>query len=238
MKFSLGAFLCTFCWAVSLAVGRPIAITNFSFDDPDVADGSFSLGGPTLPGWTAGGIGEAPLIHDPLNGNFANATGNLSVLPGTADGFQALVITQTRSQLIDVSGLMHQETGEIITANTEYLLTVAVGNPLSGTPGNSRIRLTGNGFVLADSVASPPEGTFTDTTLLFRFLPGDPRIGQTLGIDLYMAAPQGTPPGIGFTAYFDNVRLTATAIPEPTILGAMMLSCGSMLTRRARQRRP
>ena len=228
MKVSISALLCVICFAVSLAMGRPIAIVNFSFENPDVADGT---SGSLAPGWTNTGPGG--LVRDPSSAQYANATGNLTPLPGSADGFQHLSFHVLGAPQVNTTGISHQETSEIITANTIYLLTVAIGSPLDGNPGIPSIQLTGNGNSLATVFLSTPSGTFTNHSLTFEVLPGNPYIGQVLGIDLQMTAlPQ---PAVPFNIDFDNVRLEATAIPEPTIMAALMLCCGLILMRRPGQ---
>ena len=230
MKVSISALLYVICFAVSLAMGGPIAIVNSSFENPDVADGTSASLSP--PGWTITG-GPGAVVRDPSSAQYANATGNLTPLPGSGDGFQLLsflVLQAPQDNPLDVA---HQETSAIITANTLYLLTVGIGMQLHSNPGLAGIQLTGNGNPLDAASASTPVGTFTNFTLNFEVLPGNPAIGQVLGIDLQISAlPQ---PAVPFNIDFDNVRLEAIAIPEPTIMAALMLCCGLMLMRRPGQ---
>jgi len=237
MRVSISAFLFAICFAVSLAIGGPIPLTNFSFEEPDVENGNFTPDSPTLPGWSRAASEGFGNINNPIDAQFPNATSNVTPLPGTADGWQALRITVQTSNLTTRVARWRQETGEIITANTEYLLKVAVGNPLDAASEFAQIQFTTNGRVLAITDVTAPDGTFADNSLLFDVLPGNPQIGKPLAIDLQMVVPQG-PSGNEFRVYFDNVRLEAIAIPEPTMMAAMMLCCGVMRRRARRQPAP
>jgi hypothetical protein len=233
MRVSISALLCAVCFAVSVAIGGPIAVTNFSFEDPDVADGTAFA--PVPPGWVGLGDGSKR-VEDPSSAQYANASGNLTPLPGAADGFQHLNFGILGAPTGSPTGALHQETSEIITANTEYLLTVAIGRPLNtANPGFTSIALTANGNPLISQSTSNglTPGSFIDQSLSFQVLPGNPHIGQTLGIELGMfALPL---PAVQFIGSFDNVRLSSSPIPEPSAAAAMMLCCGVMLRRRPGQ---
>jgi len=155
-------------------------------------------------------------------------TGANGILPGTAVGTQAAFIgigANTTRMSANVTS---------VAANTVYLLTVAVGNPIDHNPGDVFLRLTINGSDLATTTIPPtsiPEGTFTDFSVaLGPFAPNDSKIGGTLGIQLGMSDPTAIP---GLIADFDNVRLTAT-VPEPA--GALLVAlCFAIRARQPRR---
>jgi len=59
---------------VILANAASIPVPNFSFEEPDVVDGSATGFGTSIPGWTIllGGQSEAG-VRDPLNAQYAGA---------------------------------------------------------------------------------------------------------------------------------------------------------------------
>jgi hypothetical protein len=212
-----------------LANGASIPVPDFSFEEPDVVDGSAAGFGTVIPGWTIlyGGQSEAG-VHDPLNAQYAGATGANGVLPGTAVGTQAAFIAiganTTRMTTTNVTS---------VAANTVYLLTVAIGNPLDHNPGNVFLRLTINGSEAATTTipqASIPDGTFTDfSAALGPFASTNSNIGRTLGIEFGTSYVAGSP---FVVADFDNVRLTTT-VPEPQCAGLLLVGATLVLRRRA-----
>jgi hypothetical protein len=130
----------------------------------------------------------------------------------------------------------------VITADTTYTLTVAVGNPngkgLYAETGNFGIGLTANGSVFAlDPVAngSIANGTFQDISYSFTTPIDASYAGQNLGIVLASAPETDN----AFQPSFDNVRLDATdlsAAPEPKTWALFMLGAGALywLLRRKR----
>ena len=183
-----------------------ITLSNPSFELPDAADGS---GLATVPGWTID-LSQGPGgVFDASDFQYPNATGNVAPLPGTADGFQFLA-TPSSSFAFQVIGPLAR--------NTLYTLTVAFGDSLN--PGNSTgwIQLVnGNnasGTLLAENRGfSGVEGTFVDRSVSFT-------TGNSVSGNLTIVL-RNDPLG----ADYDNVRLDATPVPEPT-LG--MLAVGGM----------
>src|SRR5882672_11315727 len=164
------------------AFAASIPVPNFSFEQPDVTEGTPSA----VSGWTAIPIGGGgtPAVRDPVNAQYISSTGNNALLPGTADGGQAAYFGFRENG----TGMTTSLTGTTIQANTLYLLTVAVGNPLDQEPGTVLLRLTVNGNVAVTNTILPtsiPNGTFTDFSVAFGPLVStDSRIGGSLGIEL------------------------------------------------------
>src|SRR2546421_8963053 len=74
-------------WLAMVGFAASIPVPNFSFEEPDVVDGAATVFGTPISGWTIlyGGQSEAG-VHDPLNAQYAGATGANGVLPGGAVG--------------------------------------------------------------------------------------------------------------------------------------------------------
>jgi hypothetical protein len=228
MKMIRGCSFAATFWVAAMAYAAEIPVPDFSFEEPDLAEGTLG----TVPGWTAllVGGGGTPRVRDPANAQYAGSTGNNALLPGSALGGQAAYFAFTENG----SGMTTTLAGTTVQANTLYTLTAALGDPLDRDPGTVFLRLTLNGTVAATTTILPtsiPSGTFTDFSVaLGPFASNDLRVGETLGIELRMSG--GFRSG-GYGADFDNIRLTS-AVPEPTALSAF--ACIGLLRRRRRSR--
>ncbi|MBL9127470.1 MAG: hypothetical protein JNL97_07485 [Verrucomicrobiales bacterium] len=200
----------------SSALAAPISVPNFSFESPDIVDGQAIL---SFPGWTAGGAGFNQFATwDFDNAAYPGALGDNGPLPGSSHGGQAVAIgIQSKASV----GHLTSEALGVVADNTSYTLTIAIGNPLNfPVPDFSAIQLLVDGNVVSSSsVASGsiPDGTFTDFTTSFSTAPAnDPLSGGVLGIRL-QASGDSSEVAIGdWQAHFDNVRLDATTVPEPS----------------------
>jgi len=215
----------------SNAAAASIVVPNFSFEAPDAADGQNASPGPT--GWltvNAGGF-------DPIDSKYPGTTGDnantLGVLPhGGQAGFVFANGTMGGSLTTAASLLT-------IANNTTYTLTAAVGQEaLTGAGG--RAGFSAGIELLAGGVTIPAgsrfgitvvPGTFQDFSVSFTTGANDPLAGQALTVRLSQAgaaANQFPAPS------FDNVRLDATVVPEPTAV-ALLGACGlGLLARRRR----
>ncbi|GAA6620979.1 hypothetical protein [Scytonema sp. NUACC26] len=193
-----------------------VFIDNPSFELPVLADRDFTLTPP--PGWeiynpngfvlsdpasTASGIG----VFNPGNDVFVNEA---------TDGQNTAYIYLTEAPGSGVVGFS-QTLDTVLAANTQYTLQVDVGNAagsfddidLTGFPGY-RVELLAGDTVLASEQNNIfiQDGTFETSTVTFTATSDNLYLGQNLGIRLVNIL-QGT----GVEVDFDNVRLSAEAIP-------------------------
>jgi hypothetical protein len=136
-----------------------------------------------------------------------------------------------------------QTLGATLQANTTYTLQVLVGNIASGVsidetsydlrgfPGY-RIDLMAGGVVLESDnntlAGFLPEGDWGLSTVTFTTGSDNAQLGQALGIRLVnLNQTASVPTGADLEVDFDNVTLTANAVPEPA--GAALLLAGGIL---------
>lgn len=206
--------------AVSLALlsntaDAAISITNFSFEDPSFGDQGSGSG---ATGWFGSGGG----VYNPQDAQFTGTTGAPGTIPGTGDGVQVAYMN---------GGSMYQDVGDIV-ADSIYELTVAIGQRADLGWSDLTISLRASsetGTVLASQTydaAAAPNGTFSDVS--FSFSSAD--FAGEVGNDLFLVfqAP-------GVQALYDNVRITETAIPEPSSTALLGLG-GLALTLRRRRK--
>ena len=243
MRSKLAASVALACGLAAPAGAAPIAVPNDTFQLPAVADGAslniVTLDLTTIPSWTASlagaGISQGG-ITDPLDAQFAGATGNDAALPGTADGGQAVVLRGSLAMNTEV--FVTIDPVATVEAGQTYTLTVAVGNALDSDPGDVAIQIAVNNSVVAQTTANDStlaEGTFTDLQAVYVAPASGPQVGGGLKIRLRQAV---TGAGNQF-AYFDRIELADGAVPEP---GApLLLGTGAALlggARLARRRSP
>jgi hypothetical protein len=263
------------------ALAAPIAIVNAGFEDPyfgsnlppeyngDVPAGSFPVG-PAPAGW---------FVWDP--GNALNAGAYVGVLnPGTQADYGADPAffpngapEGDNAALLYVEGDaggsaygIEQPLNAALAPDTQYTLTVEVGNIASGTglvapfsgfgfynldgfPGY-RVELlavpvgqpSSSGTVLAFDENGIPgladaEGEFMTSILTYAPLAaGDPLIGQTLWIRLINLNNADVPGVRGLETDFDNVRLDATPAAVPSPDTLALLAAGLPWIARTRPR--
>jgi len=192
-KFSsivCGALLASGLVVASPVSASPVDVLNASFEFADVT--GFTSTVPDF--WTVNGSGTG--INDIDTGVFAGAGPAL-------DGEQVAFANNNR----ELSQVLTETLSA--AAGTEYLLTVAVGLRSDLPTGNYDIQLfagttlltnlTGSAGVLFEDVSAP---VYVSTG-------AEAEIGQPLRIVLASTATQ---------TQYDNVRLTSTAIPEPSSL--------------------
>ena len=234
-KTAIIVLLAVSVFGLSSTKAASLLIQNHSFEAPVTGNGTFiasdssapsgwSIYGPTAVGFRFFGVlnpSGTTLYDHPIPNYDENANKNVGVVflytPGVAEGG----LEQTLSATLEL--------------NTEYTLTVEAGNiandvnephnafNFSGFPGY-RIELLAGGTVLGtgNNTLSIAEGTFGTSTVVFSTGISHPNAGQALGIRLINLN------GSGIEVNFDNVRLEAVAVPEPStwnlVLGATLLT--------------
>ena len=243
---------------LAVAVAQPahavlIIVPNASFENPNVADNTFTFSPATIPNWTfthsttTNGIIDSG-VWDPVNADYPGSTGNNAALPGAAQGGQNAYIYLDQ----DTNTVPETLIGELTTAaplttiqsNTLYTLTVALGRandpavPTGVNTGDVEISLVSSGFPLASLEISPnqmPKGTFTNFVLQFETFEDYPFAGEELSARItHMYSGPGA-----VSLDIDNVRFQADPIPEPGSASLALLVMGAVLPtiRRTRRRR-
>lgn len=168
-----------------------VTVTNFSFEDPNVANGGGDplFGATTIPtGWTRSGANAG--VYDPLV-NFTGQTGDQIGLSR-----QQATLTQAPA-------------GEVLAANTTYTLTVDVGRSPLATFGGYSVQLLAGTTVIATATYTGGDpnpgliGAFKTATGTVSIPATHAQLGQALSIRLASTSTSSTA-----RTYFDNVRLT------------------------------
>ena len=237
--------------AIAIAVDAPsssaasLSVTNSGFEDPVLADKEFTVLEP-IPGWgkydpsalippSVPSDGTAPTdagVYNPPTDAYPN-----QVPEGNNAGFA--FVTQSPGS----GGIGFTQTiASTLTADTIYNLNVDVGDPidydgfgLTGFPGYA-VQLLAGGTVLAEdnNTLKLTEGTFATSTVSYTSSVDSPSLGQPLEIRLLnLNLPQGS----GSEVDFDNARLAAEPVPEPSaILGILAAtSIGYAMKRKSRK---
>jgi hypothetical protein len=169
-----------------------------------------------MDGWSVFTGGVAQGVFDPDNTSYANASGNSTSLPGTATGFQVGYVTGAGARI-------SQDAGAFLP-NTTYTLTVAYGIPLNGS-GTGWLELypSTDGSLLATNKGfSGVSGTFVDRSVSYT-------TGNAVSGNLIIVLSS-----LGNETHYDNVRLDATTVPEPSFL--ILLSVAAVVQTLRRRR--
>lgn len=211
-------------FTLHFAEAAPVTVPNFSFEDPDYADGLFTIN--MVPNWTVLNPSDQPNLVgaqiDPQDVEYAGSTGNNAALPGTAHGGQMGLLKLEVTPNPRSASLVSAAALATVADNTRYTLTVAVGRRAipNRQPYDATIELLVNNVVaatLTTNGSSLAQGTFTDFSTSFATSPGDPRTGGSLTVRLTHSKPIDV--YNVFVCDFDNVRVEATALPPPASLG-------------------
>lgn len=205
-------------------------------------------------------------VYDPagiINQN-SNAVGAIRPLPGveyfpggTPEGNNAALVFLAGNQSAE-AGLQQTLTASLLN-NTQYTLNVQIGNIASGTslPGSSdgggvfynlngfpgyRIDLLAGNTVLASDNNSLgaliPEGEFRLSTLQFSSGINHPLAGLPLTIRLVNLHFPGSETAPNIEVDFDQVTLTAVAVPEPSSVVLLLLTATAGLPWLWQRKRP
>ena len=248
--FHLAAAACVALAAFQSAVAVTIPVTNSGFEDisGESPFNEFTFG--ALNGWdlydpgmvTDNGDGPTYFIGTltPFEPDPGGAPGVFAFFPdGAAEGNRVgIAFNYFGSGGGGEYGLMQTLT-DTLAANTMYTLQVEIGNIASGTsmsndffnldgfPGY-RVDLLAGGVVIAQDdnalAGTIPEGEFATSTVNFSTGPAPAHLGQPLGVRLVnLNVVDPAFPDADLEVDFDNVRLEATAVPEPAALALAAL---------------
>lgn len=184
------------------AAAAPLNVSNPSFENPGLGDGGVSG---SIGSWIQSGPSG---VFNPVRGvHFSDVT--------ATDGQQAAFTN---------GGSIQQILPDVLTAFTDYTLSVDVGDRLDVAPQPYVVGLYAGGQLLAEVADGPvPDDGYVTVVVNYTAELGDPLLGGQLQIVLVNnGGPQ---------VLFDNVRLDATPTPEP----AAWVVFGPWLLRRRRR---
>jgi len=200
------AFLAT---SIAAANAAAININNADFESPDLSVGATWTN--NLDSWIQPGLAGDSFIER-IGGFFADGAQHI--------GLQG-------------DSMVYQDLGESFAPNTVYSLVAATGNrnPSFSTPGVSSAiyglaDTAGNILASTEVLAPDAAGTFEDGPAVIFTTPASG--GPTGAIRVVLMNTTAT---FG-RAHFDNIRLDATAIPEPVTSGLIALGSVLLLRRR------
>ena len=158
-------------------------------------------------------------------GTFTPTTAQFDAVP---DGDQVAFVKTDQSIWQDL-------VGEVLSEGYRYVLLADVGFRKDGTgdfPGYSVELLAGGQVLASDSLLVPEKGEFLTSVVTFTARHGDPLAGQPLTIRLSQGGLNGN------QAIFDNIRLFAYQVPEPSawaLAGLGLVALGGYGARRRRR---
>jgi len=167
-----------------------LTITNRSFENPVLADGTFTMGG-GVPGWTFEGIAE---VQNPDNSRFSGTTAGSPVNP--IDGTNAASVNNGGK-------LIYQDTNWIIQADVVYRLTFLAGYRIGVPFGNGSVSFWAGTNLVAQTFPTPAENTFAPFSLSYTSPPSGLVIGLPIRIELRAVGANSQP-------WFDNFHLFTT----------------------------
>ena len=146
-------------------------------------------------------------------------------MPGTIPG------TGQGEQIAYMNGATLYQNVGTIEANSTYEMTVAIGERLDLSFNSLTISMRASsdtGTILASqsyNATDAPNGTFSDVS--FSFSSAD--FAGEVGNDLFLVFQSG-----GVQVLLDNVRISETAIPEPSAAAILGLAGLALMVRRKR----
>lgn len=239
LKLTQISIIATISFALPMsAQAALLLINNPSFETNVAAPATFvgaQASGPT--NWTVYNTGATNNLR--YFGVWNPSTTN-SFVGGAPDGANVGVVFLENTTNIAEAGLQ-QILSSTLQLSTQYTLTVEVGNFSNADPGpfnftgfpGYRIDLYAGSTLIAsdNNTLSPAEGIFATSTISFTTGLSHANAGQALGIRLVNLNGSGT------EVNFDNVRLDASPVPEPStgVFAAIGMTC--LLLKRHRSSR-
>jgi hypothetical protein len=219
------------------AQAAPITVLNPSFESPATAPATFTGTMTTGPAnWTVYNTGATD--NSRYFGVWNPAT-TLSYVNGAPDGANVGVVFLDNTTNLAEAGLQ-QVLSATLQLSTQYTLTVEVGNfspgdpapwNFAGFPGYRVDLLAGTTLLASDNnTLAPGEGIFLTSTVSFSTGTSHASAGQALRIRLVNLN------GPGVEVNFDNVRLDAAPVPEPS--SALLCGIGALCAFARRRRQP
>jgi hypothetical protein len=218
MKNRVFLTLVAVLFALSATAGASIIIENAGFEDPVLAEDDWTW--LSVPGWIQVG-GDGPGIWNVTTSDFdpvvapegENVLYTENGTAGTANGVSQVLTTN-------------------FAANTDYTLTVEIGNSWAYYYSGYSVQLLAGGTVIGeDNDTVWPDYMLWDTsTVQYTYKVDDEGlVGQPLEIRLLnLGLDKDNPPGDTVGVEFDNVILT----PEPATLA--LLGLGALMLKRKR----
>jgi hypothetical protein len=200
--------------AVAASAQTNIPITNFSFESPALTPVSFTSG--SISGWT--------VVSNSGGGFGVQALNTSHISPVATNGTQVAYSNNGPH-------VFSQDLSATLQANTMYTLSMSVGDRFDTNYIGYQLQFRAGGSLLAqdNNTLTPANGSWVQSTVSFTTGASHAQLGQTLQVRFGSVTSGGQ-------TVFDNITLTASAIPEPStyaaIAGAAML--GLALWRRKR----
>jgi hypothetical protein len=202
---------------VADAFASLLTIANHSFEEPGATSFTEELGefftDRVISGWQG-------------NGPFAFSEGVLRAKQGVS--YTGITATDGLQVGYSNGGIISQVLSEVLMPNFEYSLYVDIGNRLGSPFLGYRIGLFagGNLLVINNSSVIPIDGGFATAKISYFASTFDPNLGKNLEIRLTSTPSQTFE---GRQVQFDNVRLSAEAVPEPSTLAFWSICLVSLL---------
>jgi hypothetical protein len=198
-------------FAISDARAYSISITNAGFEDPILEDDDFTDN--EIPGW----IGT----DTSSEGRFGVYNPSTVAFPNEAPEGENIGYLE--------SGSLSQTLSERLKANTTYNLSAQIGSSFYDPIEDFSMQLLAGETILAQAIAPvPADLEFTEVTLSYTALADNPFLDRLLTIRFVENGLINE----GSEVSIDDVRLTATPVPEPIATTGLLITAGMMVARK------
>ena len=214
LRIVTATFLTGFLSLISggVAWGAAVTVGNFSFEDNSLASGGYTVNSFASSYWVYSG---AALPSQTAYFGAYNPTA-LQFASGPTNGANTAFLN---------TGSLTQTLATTLLNNTQYTLSVDVGDRADTALGSFAVQLLAGSNVIGTALGvTPSNGSFSTYTVSYFAGAADPFFGLALGIQLVGNNAYAS----GYQVNFDNVRLDAVTapIPEPEIYAMMGLGLG------------